>query len=264
MNRPVKCFIVEGKVRDYSFTKRMIDTFFKGRFNAVTVCLPAEQNIYMLYNTLKEDAFETDIIEILREKIDMVENALSGISRTDIDEVYLFFDFDHHQNNLPSRYSKRDVLEEMLECFDNETDNGKLYVSYPMVEAFYDYRSGYCEPFSTCWYPINRFSNYKHSSGDENPKAGNHILDYESWREIISIYALRIQCFFGLEELDFSIYRDYVSPKEIYHRQRQSIHKNSSVFVLSAFPEFLLDYFPDSFWRSNVRLRKYHFDYCAK
>lgn len=29
------------------------------------------------------------------------------------------------------------VIEEMLNVFSNETENGKMYISYPMVEAIY-------------------------------------------------------------------------------------------------------------------------------
>ena len=42
-------------------------------------------------------------------------------------------DLDRHEP-LSSRYL--DCVPEMLNLFNNETENGKLYISYPMVEAF--------------------------------------------------------------------------------------------------------------------------------
>ena len=63
--------------------------------------------------------------------------------REDFSEGYLFFDYDGHQKNL-SKYDEKDALEQMLMSFDNETENGKLYISYPMVEALRDFEPGIC------------------------------------------------------------------------------------------------------------------------
>ena len=47
----------------------------------------------MIWQTLKADDFETDIIEILREKCPELESHLKGLTRDDFSEVYLFFDY---------------------------------------------------------------------------------------------------------------------------------------------------------------------------
>ena len=120
MSKPVKCFIVEGESRDYRFIQDMSSVFFRGRYELVTIFLAAEQNIYMLYNRLKEDGFETDLIEILREENKQAEEALTGIDRQDIDEVYLMFDYDIHQRNLSEDENPSDVLEKMLQFYNNE------------------------------------------------------------------------------------------------------------------------------------------------
>ncbi|MBQ9008776.1 MAG: hypothetical protein IJ088_05530 [Clostridia bacterium] len=148
MRKPVKCFIVEGVDRDVRFIKEMTSTFFRGKFESLVICLPAAQNIYMLYEKMKRDSFETDLIELIREDIAEAREALDGITRQSIDEVYLFFDFDIHQNNLTGTQNPLAVLRTMVDFFDNETENGKLYISYPMVEAIYDYREGLCEPYT--------------------------------------------------------------------------------------------------------------------
>jgi len=49
---------------------------------------------------LKEDDFETDIIEVLRESHDYIAEQLTGLSRDDFSEIYLFFDYDTHQTNM--------------------------------------------------------------------------------------------------------------------------------------------------------------------
>ena len=73
----------------------------------------------MLWKKLKEDDFDTDIIEVLREEHEELKRQLEGINRDDFSEVYLFFDYDGHQNNL-SEDDDSDVLEQMLVSFDEE------------------------------------------------------------------------------------------------------------------------------------------------
>ena len=52
----------------------------------------------------------------------------------------MFFDYDGHVN-MPrnehgaGHWDGDEVLGEMLKVFSDETDQGKLFISYPMVEA---------------------------------------------------------------------------------------------------------------------------------
>ena len=52
MASPVTLFIVEGESRDLRFAEKMKDLFLKGRDDLRVICLPAAQNIYMLYERL--------------------------------------------------------------------------------------------------------------------------------------------------------------------------------------------------------------------
>lgn len=131
-DRDYKAFIVEGQAREPLIIDNISKVFFShGNFKIIT--LPAGQNIYMLWKKLKEDDFNTDIIEVLREERKELAEQLVGLGRDDFSEVYLFFDYDGHQNNLGTA-DDGDVIEQMLKSFDNETESGKLYISYPMVE----------------------------------------------------------------------------------------------------------------------------------
>ena len=93
-------------------------------------------NIYQLYKDLQEYDGDGDIVTILKEKFAGKENnQLKDINvASDISEIYLFFDYDFHNTNLTIEEINRQV-KEMLETFDNETENGKLYIDYPMVES---------------------------------------------------------------------------------------------------------------------------------
>ena len=168
-NKDYKAFIVEGEAREPLIIDNISKVFFK-HANFKIVTLPAGQNIYMLWKKLKEDDFDT---EVLREESEDVAEQLDGLNRDDFSEVFLFFDYDGHQNNI-DKNNTEDIIKQMLASFDNETENGKLYISYPMVEALRDFAPGIC----------------------------------------------------------------------------------GKVFILSAFPEFLLDYFKISFWKTCVKHSK--------
>ena len=261
MGKPVKLFIVEGENRDFRFIERMTKQFFsRGKFESKIINVPAAQNIYMLYNTLVKDNFETDLIEVLRDSVDTAREKLEGIRRQDVDEIFLFFDYDVHQNNLGHNNSSDDVLKQMLDFFQDETDNGKLYISYPMVEALYDYRDAECESYSSCFIGFDEICNYKRLSGEENSKASSSI-EIDDWQMILKIFVLRIKCMLEVENLDFDVYRSKVTPSSIYSVQKTY---KDRVFVLSAFPEFLFDYFPVKFWKSHASLKNFQFNFCAK
>ena len=149
MDNGITVFIVEGVDRDDRFVKKMSQCFFQGSKRIETITVPAAQNIYMLYNILVEDNFDTDIIEILRDNVPQAAERLAGINRQSIDQVFLFFDYDIQQDNISSSSPPSEKKKKMLDAFDDETRNGKLYISYPMVEALYDFKGKDCEAFSS-------------------------------------------------------------------------------------------------------------------
>ena len=264
MNKPIKCFIVEGKSREYRFIKEMSSVFSRGRYECMTICLPAEQNIYMLYKMQKENGFDVDLIELLRDSNKEIEKELEGIRRDSIDEIFLFFDFDLHQDNLSDGMNAEDILEEMLSFYDNETENGKLYISYPMVEALYDYREGMCCSYTSCFISVDDFENYKELAGKDNYRAGMHYRRHEIWSEVLAVFGLRILCLFNINDMDYKYYKNMVTANTILNKQMELIKQENKVFVLSAFPEFLLDYYKSDFWNTHVNRTRFNYDVCPK
>lgn len=143
--------IVEGKSREIKYFHPLRQCNLSSREIDI-LDLPAEQNIYMLWKQLKDDDMETDLIEIVRESSQDSARKLENLKRDDFSEVYLLFDFDPHQDNLgfSDGTDFASVLRNMLETFDNETDTGKLYISYPMIEALRDFTPWSCLPYCEC------------------------------------------------------------------------------------------------------------------
>lgn len=194
-DKDYKAFIVEGEAREPQVIDNISKVFFKyGNLKIIT--LPAGENIYMLWKKLKADDFDTDIIEVLRESNKKIREQLEGLSRDDFSEVFLFFDYDVHQTNL-GKADDGDVINQMLESFDNETENGKLYISYPMVEALRDFEADKCGNGDNCFVEISDLAEYKNISSRNslNP----HFRDYniDVWKEIVNVFSMRISCLLG-------------------------------------------------------------------
>ncbi len=65
-----------------------------------------------------------------------------------------------------------------------------------------------------------------------------------------------ILCLFGsADTLEYVNYSEKISPYDIYVREENET-QGEGVFVLSAFPEFLVDYFGQKLWRNSVRHKK--------
>ncbi len=259
-DKDYKAFIVEGEVREVQIIDNISKIFFlHGNYTVIT--LPAGENIYMLWKQLKEDNFDTDIIEVLRESNTEIEKQLMGLSRDDFSEVYLFFDYDGHQTNLEKTVHE-DVICQMLESFDNETENGKLYISYPMVEALRDYEPGKCGDGKDCFADIQGLSTYKNISANRAYNPHFKEYDFELWKQVIDVFAMRVSCLYKTSVvMEYEQYSNEVTPCEIYVRETKEAEKQG-VFVLSAFPEFLVDYFGVKLWKTSVKHTKNERDKC--
>jgi hypothetical protein len=255
-DRDYKAFIVEGEVREPQIIDNILKVFFShDSFKIIT--LPAEENIYMLWKKLKADDFDTDIIEVLRESNDDIREQLAGLSRDDFSEIYLFFDYDVHQTNLGKEdNTDAEAVVQMLRSFDNETENGKLYISYPMVEALRDYKTGLCGDKQSCYVEIGQMKKYKNASSVRSLNPHFKEYDYEIWKDIIDVFAMRVSCLLGLTNtLEYKRYLETAGPYDIYLMEEKETQRGR-VFVLSAFPEFLIDYYGIKLWGNCVRHRK--------
>lgn len=70
----------------------------------VIISFPVAGNIYMLWSRLKKDDFQTEVIEVVREMSTEAKNILGDLKAEDFSEVYLFFDYDAHNHNIPKEY----------------------------------------------------------------------------------------------------------------------------------------------------------------
>ncbi len=248
--------IYEGDKTEKILFENIKKTFLGNIAEIMVISFPAGENIYMLYKQLKKDLFETDLIELLREYNPLAKEKLVGLERKQFSEIYLFFDYDGHNDNLnkESDPSSADVLEEMLSIFDNETELGKLYINYPMVESLRDNKSDdTC--FRRCSIPINEIGNYKNRVTECKEFQDFRKITRQNWRYLCMQAVCKANCIVShtYHIPEFLNYRKKIDQLGIYKNQKMKyIDLRGEIAILNAVPLFLLDYFKEDFWQEML------------
>lgn len=92
-------------------------------------------SIYTFYKRLKDKFGEfADVVDVLKTELEKTdpENELFKYKSSNFESIYLFFDYDFYRGDLETKNAK---VRKLPEYFNEETDNGRLYVSYPMIES---------------------------------------------------------------------------------------------------------------------------------
>ncbi len=168
----------------------------------------------------------------------------------------MFFDYDAH-----STLADDDKVKEMLSFFNDETGEGMLYISYPMVEAIRHFRD--LESFKSltvkckrrnCPYKDECLDNdrdeclkephYKNVVATSSRRQLTNVNSYtrKVWQELIIAHLCKANY---LVNGVFALPTSLMSQVTIFSRQLEKhiCHKCPEVAVLSAFPLYVLDYF---------------------
>ncbi len=223
--------VFEGEKTEASIFESLNKAFFKSN-STITSAFCKE--VYQLFKLLKSDS-DLDLFPILKE-MEVNKEKLRDYKRDDFTEIYLFFDYDGHSN-----LAKDDDLMELLDFFDNETEKGKLYISYPMVEAIKHIESE--EAFSSLKIRKVDCRNYK-SIVDKDCK--HNLKDFRKygnsdWCFVVELHLKKV----NLLVLGKFQYPEFnIQQVQILESQIDSyISMDQAVFVVSAFPSFLQEYF---------------------
>lgn len=125
--------LVEGAKKDFRLMEHLLHIY--GIDNSHEV-ISYNTNIYVLYQEMFSDGdpASIDLLQLLKEREkDPEKIELLNARYTDI---ILIFDFDPQDLLFSS-----DKILGMMRFFTESSDMGKLYINYPMVEAFYHMKS---------------------------------------------------------------------------------------------------------------------------
>ena len=214
--------IVDNMIKHFKLEKKIVKAIYGTVF-------------FELYRDIvkeKELGNELDLFDLLKNDIKIDE--LQNITRKFIEQTYLFFDYDGHDHRATN-----EKISEMLELFNNETEKGKLFISYPMVEAIKHLKEGI--DFKDIIEKSN--SSYKQlvSQNCDQHLTNLTILTADDWDRIIQEHS---------KKANFIVNGDFVFPSQIFeqseifnHQKEKFIKPYNKVAVLASFPLFLLDYY---------------------
>lgn len=235
-------FIVEGKKTEPQILRNLKKYFLEKKESRI------EQDIVIAYGTVIYKLYKDFLVDDeIDEDLDLVtllkpRDEEYEIKRDDVSEIYLFFDYDSHASN-----AKDEKLMNMLELFDDELDKGKLFVSYPMVEALRHMKK------NTDFKDTVAISEkaYKKISQECDNKF-LHFNDYThgNWKHLIEQHSKKAN-FIVNDKFKFPT--DILEQLTIFRNQQEKyIDKEEKVAVLSAFPLMLLDYYGVSILETNT------------
>ncbi len=267
-------FILEGKKQEPRIYKTIQQIYFRNRIEdeiIVSYC----SNIFSLFNKMKEyDSFDggADIVKIL--KLEQKENpeisdSLLAIEHTDsFSEIYLFFDYDLQRINKYNTMAieeQNNILKQMLEYFSNETDKGKLYINYPMIESlryfkkslpdedYYKYTSKVFDNISfkqkcseESYYKNFDFIALRIGKGYKNPiindKSSFETIK-QNWKTIIDLNVIKAN-YICCDELAVPGSKEYIAQERILANQiNKYLQRSGEVSILNSFPLFIYEYF---------------------
>ena len=209
-------------------------------------------DIYQLYRKLKEEDFAIDIVSFLKSRSAYNRKMLEGYDNDSFAYVYFFFDYDAH-----ATLASDEQIAEMLEFFNNETENGKLFISYPMVEAIKHFKDkasfqhlavkckrANCPHIADC--PHDRICmvepHYKTLVPTDNDKEYAKLDSPEKWKKLVDAHLCKAN---DIVNGEYSRPKALILQADIFaHQVERFVSQDCPlVAVLSAFPLFAQDYF---------------------
>lgn len=260
MGKGLRLYVLEGGHPD-----GFVSDCITGNF--MTVPVPVKcvygTSMYKLYKELASEP-ALDIVEVLRASC--AENAmiLDGLTKHDFDSVYLFFDYDGHNTNADDA-----IVRDMLTFFNDEMEYGKMFVSYPMVEALRHYpdrdafmrlvvkgKPGGCGRHRVC-VDFNSCKQEKHYKKVVPAECRADLVNWgkyglDEWKLLVRDHVMKGNL---LVEGGDSWPEDVIGQLDIFDVQERDYLSMACprVSVLSGFPLFLLDYLGSSSLWDKVR-----------
>lgn len=228
-------FVFEGERTEKQISDNLTKHFVND--NTIVQCAYCN-NIYKLHKEISADN-DLDTFLLLKE-LPSNREVLSQFSSDDFAEIYMFFDYDGHDTSAADK-----KIKEALKFFNEETNTGKLYVSYPMVEALKHIKNS--NDFKDLKVEAKSNINYKHLVSIQAKKELINFNSYtkETWLMLID---------FHLRKMNYITNGSYIFPLSIiaqniiFSKQEEKyINIDSTVAVLSSFPIFLFEYYGHEF-----------------
>lgn len=227
-------FVFEGEKTEHVIARNFISHYVQVQ-NKTVVKVSFCGEIYQLYKKMAEDDFGiefVDVFPLLQER----DVNLKKYKRDDFSQIYLFFDYDPHATN-----ANHEQLQELLEVFNQETDKGKLFVSYPMVESIRCY-NGIEKEFIDLLVGLKDVPKFKAYVNEYASKKYNNVPQWtlDVWNEVIDLHCRKANVLVN-SSLSFPL--GEITQASILNKQIEHEKNIDSVIVISSFPLMLLSHY---------------------
>ena len=144
-NKRKTLLLVEGKSAEVKLFSKILDCFPEINVNKQDI-LVYGTNLWTLYHALEKEFGSTwyegeiDFIEFLKSSpviLEQIEGfqlhpeSLSDFSRNQFRDIFLVFDYERQDPHFDASR-----IRNMLGFWSESTENGLLYINYPMIEAY--------------------------------------------------------------------------------------------------------------------------------
>lgn len=228
-------FVFEGEKTEKQITNNLTKYFVNE--NTIVQCAFCT-DIYRLHREIAEDE-DLDTFVLLKEK-PQNSVALSPYKRDDFAEIYMFFDYNGH-----APLATDEKVKDVLNFFKEETSTGKLFISYPMIEALKHYSDS--TDFKQLKIKAKENIKYKKLVDDNSKPIHRDLTSYtrDIWIDLIAMHLKKMNY---ITNDEYSLPKEKNSQLDIFRKQLEKyINIDSTVGVLSSFPVFLFDYYGYSF-----------------
>lgn len=252
MNNNTVLLIFEGIKTEHSICNSLRKHFID-KPSQTTIQTSYGFDIYRLFKQLEQDDGLT-LLGIIQEELDARQTQNKLLSEDDltilrledsdtISDIYLFFDYDPH-----NRSASDDKIQTMLNRFESSTDEGKLFISYPMLESLRHIKN---PQEQNTLYPINKVALLKYK-GFSAHKDNIDLLfqdwgryDLSIWSTIIVTHLKRASV---LVNDEFTMPDSLIEQVDIFESQQSKHLPNHQVAVICAFPLMLHEYYANNLW----------------
>ena len=226
--------IVEGAKTDVTLMNHLFSVYGIDKKHEI---VSYNTNIYALYNKMfKDNSPETfDLVQLLKEyEKDEEKKKLFDERYSDI---ILIFDLDPHDPN----FSKEKIIE-MADFFTESSNMGKLYLNFPMVEAFYHMKEIPDDEYNSYIVTMQELLDKKYKERVHNESRNNDYrkfaVDKQECNEVIKQNIVKSNILTGLSQGD----NNYPSQTEILKAQLQLISEKNYISVLCTCAFYIPDY----------------------
>jgi len=237
--------LVEGEKTDYQLMKRLLQLYGISDSHRI---VSYNTNIYVLYNYVlyneifrDGDPASMDILQTLKEhERDLEKKKLFDERYSDI---LLIFDLDPQDPAFSA-----DKILEMVSFFVESSDMGKLYLNYPMVEAFYHMKSIPDSEYNGYTASLVELRRHKYKERVTNENRNHSYAKFAVTKEecstVIGQNIEKAWLISGTERLMDGVFRFLPDSVDILKAQLKNLDELQLVSVLCTCVFYIADYNP--------------------